>query len=56
VRYLAGESRDADLLSYLMFDGEYASDLIELGQRDAKAREDELAEFFLDRPALESVG
>jgi NTE family protein len=37
---------DADLLSYLLFDGEYARELIELGHHDARAREEELADFF----------
>jgi NTE family protein len=37
---------EADLLSYLLFDGGFASQLIELGRRDAKARHDELCAFF----------
>jgi NTE family protein len=56
IRYLAGESRESDLLSYLLFDGEYAADLIDLGFRDARARADELAAFFSDRAPLEAVG
>ncbi len=43
-----GRSTEADLLSYLMFDGEYLGPLTELGYADAKAREDELCEFFSD--------
>lgn len=39
-------SFEADLLSYLLFDGEYTAPLIELGFADAKAREDELTRFF----------
>ena len=39
-------SGEADLLSYLLFDGEFANQLIELGRADAKARHDELCEFF----------
>ncbi|MBW2426104.1 MAG: patatin-like phospholipase family protein [Deltaproteobacteria bacterium] len=45
----AGTSaREADLLSYLLFDAAYAKPLIELGHRDAEARESELAAFFSD--------
>jgi NTE family protein len=39
----AGES---DLLSYLLFDGEFSARLIELGQNDARARHEELCAFF----------
>ncbi len=55
IRYLAGEASEADLLSYLLFDGDYAADLIELGHADARAREEELAAFFAERPVLEAV-
>jgi NTE family protein len=37
---------EADLLSYLLFDGEFASRLIELGAKDARARHDELCALF----------
>jgi NTE family protein len=37
---------EADLLSYLLFDGCYASHLIELGIADAERQRDELAAFF----------
>jgi NTE family protein len=37
---------EADLLSYLLFDGGFAAQLIELGRSDAKARHDELCAFF----------
>jgi NTE family protein len=46
-RMAAGESRqENDLLSYLMFDGNWATELIELGHKDAAAKEEELARFF----------
>lgn len=41
-------SAEADLLSYLLFDGEFLAPLTELGFRDAAAREDDLARFFED--------
>jgi NTE family protein len=37
---------EADMLSYLLFDGDFAKDLIELGFRDAEAQEDELLRVF----------
>lgn len=40
-----GES-EGDLLSYLLFDGEYASDLVRMGMRDADACRQELIDFF----------
>lgn len=39
-------SGEADLLSYLLFDGEFAMQLIDLGRRDARAHHDALCEFF----------
>ena len=42
----AGGDSESDLLSYVLFDGEFASELIELGQRDARLRHDELCTFF----------
>ena len=33
-------------MSYLLFDGEYAAELIDLGYRDAEAMEPELFRFF----------
>jgi NTE family protein len=37
---------EADLMSYLLFDGEYAAELMELGYADAAAMEPELVQFF----------
>jgi NTE family protein len=39
---------EADLLSYILFDGEFAARLIELGLSDARARHSELCSFFED--------
>lgn len=44
-----GEGADADLASYLLFDGDFARALIDLGRRDAHERRAELAEFLFDR-------
>jgi NTE family protein len=41
-----GEGADADLVSYLLFDGEFAKQLMELGEHDARQREAELVRFF----------
>jgi NTE family protein len=43
-----GHSAESDLLSYLLFDGEFLAPLTELGYRDARAREAELIDFFTD--------
>jgi len=37
---------EADLLSYLYFDGCYTSELVELGREDARARHDDLVELL----------
>ncbi len=42
----AGGGDPSDILSYLLFDAEYESELMDLGERDAKARRDELKEFL----------
>lgn len=39
--------QEADLMSYLLFDGEYAADLIDLGRSDAEAAEDDIVRFLL---------
>jgi NTE family protein len=48
-RLADGESaHETDLLSYLLFDGGYAADLIDLGCRDARNQEEALGTFFDD--------
>ncbi|MDP3273819.1 MAG: patatin-like phospholipase family protein [Deltaproteobacteria bacterium] len=42
------DSEEADLASYLLFDGGFCRRLIELGRADAHARRSELAAFFED--------
>jgi NTE family protein len=39
---------EADLMSFLLFDGDYAADLIDLGHHDAEQCESELAALFVD--------
>jgi len=48
LRRLAGTGgeREGDLLSYLLFDGEYASDLVAMGMRDADAMRQQIIDFF----------
>jgi len=43
-----GHSSESDLLSYLLFDGEFLAPLAELGFSDARSREEELCRFFSD--------
>jgi NTE family protein len=49
-----GVENEADLASYLLFDGPFCRKLIEMGRADAQARRDELVEFF--RNAREEDG
>jgi NTE family protein len=54
----AGRGDPSDLLSYLLFDVEYASELIRLGEQDASARKDEVEELLANpsaAPAREAV-
>ena len=41
-----GEANEADLASYLLFDGAFARKLIDLGRADAEARRHEVEAFF----------
>ena len=43
-----GVDGEADLASYLLFDGPFCRRLIEMGRADAQARRDELLHFFRD--------
>ncbi len=43
-----GVEDEADLASYLLFDGPFCRRLIEMGRADAQARRDDLLEFFRD--------
>ncbi len=48
LRQIADTSGASDLLSYLLFDGEFAAQLIELGRADARARHAELCALVAD--------
>lgn len=41
-----GQDIEADLLSFILFDRDFATALIDLGRHDARARADEIREFF----------
>ncbi|RDV37380.1 patatin-like phospholipase family protein [Bradymonadaceae bacterium TMQ3] len=43
--------RESDLLSYVLFDGQYTGELIDMGYEDAAARHEELVGFFRDEEA-----
>jgi NTE family protein len=43
-----GVENEADLASYLLFDGPFCRRLIEMGRADAQARKEELLDFFRD--------
>ncbi len=47
LRRLTDGADESDLLSYILFDGEYARQLIDLGRADARARHAELCSLFL---------
>jgi len=51
LRRIGEGAGEADLLSYVLFDGAFAAKLVELGRRDAKARHEELCAFFADAHA-----
>lgn len=55
-----GEATEADLASYILFDGAFARKLIELGRADAGARRREIADFFgsaeEELPPIEASG
>jgi NTE family protein len=45
---------EADLASYLLFDGEYANELMQMGMEDTHAQRDALLRFF-EAPGLEQA-
>jgi NTE family protein len=57
-RLAAGEARhESDFLSYLLFDGDFAAELIDLGRQDAAKKADELAALFDVSPvATQALG
>lgn len=51
-----GAGDEADLASYLLFDGQFCRQLIEMGRADAQARRQQLLEFFGDPSEDGDVG
>jgi NTE family protein len=49
VRRLGESAGEADMLSYVLFDGPFSVLLMEMGWNDAKAQHDELVRFFANR-------
>ncbi len=49
LRRIAEGAAEADLLSYVMFDGEFCGRLIEVGRSDAALRREELVKLFAKR-------
>ena len=43
-----GRTPESDLLSYLLFDGNFLAPLTDLGYADARAQEESLVRFFTD--------
>jgi len=56
LRRIADGEPEADLLSYVLFDGEFCGRLVELGRSDARARHDELVRLFARRCGLLASG
>jgi NTE family protein len=51
-----GQGADADLVSYLLFDGDFARQLMALGESDARRREGDLTQFFWGEEGVASLG
>ena len=49
LRRIADGEREADLLSYVLFDGEFCGRLLEVGRADARANHDELVRLYAKR-------
>jgi len=48
-RIAEGEAaHESDLISYLLFDGDYCGELIDLGYKDAESRRDDILRFFAE--------